>query len=167
MTRSPDKVLALSALGAEPVLCDVYDADALLRAVTGFGADAVMHQLTDLPDDVNRLPDAAAKNSRIRREGTRNLIAAAQAAGAARFVAQSVAWTIPGDGGAAVRDLERAVLEIDGVVLRYGRFYGPQTYFEDTKPPPPRIHVDEAARRSVDALVNEDAGVVSIVESHL
>ena len=167
MTRSPDKVPVLAALGAEPVLCDVYDADALLRAVTGFGADAVMHQLTDLPDDVSLVPAAGARNARIRREGTRNLIAAAQAAAAARFVAQSVAWTIPGDGGAAVRDLERAVLGIDGLILRYGRLYGPQTYFEETKPPPPSVDVDDAARRTVAALVGGTLGIVPIVDGGL
>ena len=164
MTRSPGKAELLRGLGAKPVVCDVYDTDALIREVTEFGPQVVMHQLTDLPDDVSRIPEFGAANSRIRREGTRNLIAAAQAAGATRFLAQSLAWSIPGDGGAAVADLERAVLDIDGVILRYGQFYGPGTYFEDAKPPPPRIQIDDAAQRTVAALVNTDAGVISIVE---
>jgi uncharacterized protein YbjT (DUF2867 family) len=165
LTRTPEKATALRALGAEPVVCDVYEAATLRREVERFGAQTVMHQLTDLPDDAARIPEFGAGNKRIRREGTRNLIAAAQAAGVARFVAQSVAWTIPGDGGVAVRDLERAVAEIDGLVLRYGQFYGPDTYFENTKPPHPRLHIDEAARRSVAALMTAESGVISLVES--
>jgi uncharacterized protein YbjT (DUF2867 family) len=164
MTRSPEKAEALRALGAEPVVCDVFAADALLEAVMRFKPYVVMHQLTDLPDDEGRISEFGPANARIRREGTRNLIAAAQAAGAARFLAQSVAWPIPGDGGAAVDYLERAVLEIDGVVLRYGRFYGPGTFFEKREPPPPRVHVDDAAARSVAALSRADTGIVSIVE---
>lgn len=87
MTRSREKAETLEAAGATPVICDVYDADALLEEVTRFRAKAVMHQLTDLPDDEGRIPEFGAANARIRREGTRNLIAAAQAAGAPRFVA--------------------------------------------------------------------------------
>jgi nucleoside-diphosphate-sugar epimerase len=164
MTRSPDKAKPLQALGARPVICNVYDPNALVAEFRGFGAQAVMHQLTDLPDDASRIPEFGPANSRIRREGTRNLIAAAQAAGATRFVAQSLAWSIAGDGGAAVDDLERAVLAIDGVVLRYGQFYGPGTYFEDSKPPPPRVQIDDAAQRSVVALLDGSAGVVMITE---
>jgi nucleoside-diphosphate-sugar epimerase len=167
LTRTPEKATALRALGAEPVVCDVYEAATLRREVARFGAQTVMHQLTDLPDDAARIPEFGAANGRIRREGTRNLIAAAQAAGVARFVAQSVAWTIPGDGGLAVSDLERAVAEIGGLVLRYGQLYGPGTYFEDTKPPHPRVQIDDAARRSVAALMTTESGVVSIVESRL
>lgn len=167
LTRTPEKATALRALGAEPVVCDVYEAATLRREVARFGAQTVMHQLTDLPDDAARIPEFGAANRRIRREGTRNLIAAAQAAGVARFVAQSVAWTIPGDGGLAVSDLERAVAEIGGLVLRYGQLYGPGTYFEDTKPPHPRVQIDDAARRSVAALMTTESGVVSIVESRL
>lgn len=66
----------------------------------------------------------------MRREGTRNLLAAANAAGASRFVAQSIAWQLSGEAGAAVAELERLVLAAGGVVLRYGRLYGPGTYYE-------------------------------------
>jgi uncharacterized protein YbjT (DUF2867 family) len=160
MTRSPDKAESLRLLGAEPVVCDVYDADQLTIEVAAFRPEVVMHQLTDLPDDPSRIRELGAANSRIRREGTRNLIAAAQAAGATRFVAQSIAW---GTDHAAIIDLERAVLDIHGIVLRYGQFYGPGTYFEDTKPPPPRIQIDDAANRTVTAL-DADPGVVTILE---
>ncbi|MFN8234397.1 MAG: NAD(P)H-binding protein [Actinomycetota bacterium] len=152
MTRSPGKADALRALGAEPFVCDVYDPDALTEAVSAFHPDAVLHELTDLPDDVSRISGFEAANSRIRREGTRNLLAAAARAGCDRFVAESVAWPLSGDGGAAVDEMERAVLGAGGVVLRYGQFYGPGTYHEDEPPEPPRIHLDEAARRTLPAL---------------
>ena len=163
MTRAPAKAELLRELGAEPVVCDVYDAPALRDAVAGFRTECVLHELTDLPDEVSRIADYTGANSRIRREGTRNLLAAAEAAGARRFLAQSVAWTLPGDSGAAVEELERSVLEANGVVLRYGQLYGPGTYHEQAPPPPPRIHVDDAARRTVDAL-DAPSGVIEIVE---
>jgi nucleoside-diphosphate-sugar epimerase len=163
MTRYPERADGLRSIGAEPVVCDVYDADALRSAVVAFAPDAVLHQLTDLPDDVASIPRFEAANARIRREGTRNLLAAARACGASRFVAQSVAWDLGGDAGAAVQEHERAVLHAGGVVLRYGQFYGPGTYFEDEEPSPPRIHVDEAARRTVPAL-DAPSGVILITE---
>jgi nucleoside-diphosphate-sugar epimerase len=96
MTRSPQKADQLRALGGEPVVCDVFDRDALSAAVTSFAPEMVMHQLTDLPDRLDELRDHAARNDRMRTEGTRNLIAAATAAGASRFLAQSIAWRPPG-----------------------------------------------------------------------
>jgi nucleoside-diphosphate-sugar epimerase len=164
MTRSPDRAEALRALGAEPVVCDVFDADALREAVVSFAPVAIIDQLTDLPDDQRRIGEHAEANIRIRREGTRNLLAAARAAGTvSRFLAQSVAWPLAGEGRAAAEDLERAVLDWGGVVLRYGRLYGPGTYYERDTPEPPRIHVDEAAWRTVPAL-DVPSGVLEIAE---
>jgi len=163
MTRSPGKAAALRELGAEPVVCDVFDAGALAQAVTAFGPELVMHQLTDLPDQAGQIPEFAARNNRIRTEGTRNLLAAAAQAGATRFLAQSIAWTPP-SGGEAVAEHERLVLAAGGVVIRYGIFYGPGTYSgSDRVPPPPRIQVDEAARRTV-ALLTAPSGVVVVTE---
>jgi nucleoside-diphosphate-sugar epimerase len=163
MTRSPAKAATLEELGAEPVVCDVFDADALTEAITAFGPELVMHQLTDLPDQIEQIPEFAARNNRIRTEGTRNLLVAAQQAGATRFLAQSIAWTPP-SGGEAVAEHERLVLDAGGVVVRYGTFYGPGTYSgSDRVPPPPRIHVDEAARRTV-GLLEAKPGVVVITE---
>lgn len=163
MTRSPEKVKALWDLGAEPVVCDVFDAPTLSEAITAFTPDLVMHQLTDLPDELDRIPAFADRNNRIRTEGTRNLLAAARDAGTSRFLAQSIAWTPPA-GGEAVAEHERLVLEAGGVVIRYGTFYGPGTYSgSDRVPPPPRIHVDEAARRTV-ALLDAPSGVVVLTE---
>jgi nucleoside-diphosphate-sugar epimerase len=162
MTRSPGKTDALAELGAEPVVCDVYDADALIECVTAFHPDLVMHQLTDLPDRLEELASYAPRNNRIRTEGTRNLLAAAVACGAGRFLAQSIAWTPPA-GGEAVAEHERMVLDAGGVVIRYGTFYGPGTFGGDRVPPHPRIHVDDAARRTVE-LLDAPSGVVVVAE---
>ena len=94
MTRSPGKAARLSELGAEPVICDVFDAEALNRAVGAFRPDVVFHQLTDLPDDAGAMPEFRDRNDRIREEGTHNLLAAAAAAGAGRVIAQSVSWEL-------------------------------------------------------------------------
>ena len=163
MTRSAEKVEALRELGAEPVVCDVFDAGALAEAVKRFRPELVMDQLTDLPDERDRIAEFAARNNRIRTEGTRNLLAAAQEAGARRFLAQSIAWTPPA-GGEAVAEHERLVLQAGGVVVRYGTLYGPGTYWESGRiPPPPRIHVEEAARQTM-ALVGAASGVVVVAE---
>jgi nucleoside-diphosphate-sugar epimerase len=144
-------------------VCDVFDSQRVNEAVTGFAPDLVMHQLTDLPDDAAQIREAGGANARIRREGTRNLLAAADAAGVERFLAQSVAWTIPGDGGAAVAEMEQMVLAAGGVVLRYGQFYGPGTYHPTAPPPPPRVHIDTAAIRTA-ASLDAPSGVITITE---
>lgn len=163
MTRSPDKRAALRALGAQPVICDVYDADALRAAVAAFRPDTVMHQLTDLPDDAARIGDLAARNDRMLSEGTPNLLAAARAAGAQRIVAQSIAWELPGKRGEIYREHERAVLDAHGVVLRYGQLCGAGTYYPTERPAPPRIAVDEAALRTVE-LLQAPPGIIEVVE---
>jgi nucleoside-diphosphate-sugar epimerase len=163
MTRTAAKASRLAELGAEPIVCDVFDAAALTEAVVAFGADAVIHELTDLPADPALIPEAAAANNRLRREGTHNLIAAARSAGAPRFLAQSVAFQLPGDSGAAIVEHEAAVLDAGGVVLRYGYFYGPGTYHENEKAPAPSIHVEQAARETVQAL-DRESGIVTIVD---
>jgi hypothetical protein len=136
MTRSADKINQLQALGADPVLCDVFDAAALSKAVTRFQPDAVLHQLTDLPDDVDQLSEFAPRNDRIRTEGTRNLVAAAQAAGARHLLAQSLAWR-PQGRGEVLDQHERQLLDAGGVVVRYGQLYGPGTFYEDEGPATP------------------------------
>jgi uncharacterized protein YbjT (DUF2867 family) len=163
MTRSAEKIDGLRAQGAESIVCDVYQADELSAAVVRFAPGAVIDQLTDLPDDRARISELRDAGSRMRREGTRNLLAAARAAGASRFLAQSVAWPLHGDAGLSVEDLERAVLDVGGVVVRYGRFYGPGTYYEAEPPPAPRVHIDEAARRTV-PLLDAASGIVVVAE---
>jgi nucleoside-diphosphate-sugar epimerase len=163
MTRSPEKIDALRALGAGPVVCDAYDREALVAAVGASAPDAVLHLLTDLPDSEGDLGTFGLANVRMRREGTDNLLAAARAANVTRLLAQSVAWRPEGESGAAVAYLEEATLAAGGVVLRYGRFYGPGTWHEDELPAPPRMRVDEAAGRTVTAL-EAPSGVLTVVE---
>ena len=106
-TRSPAKAEQIEALSADPVVVDVFDAEALRAAVSAARPEVVMHQLTDLP----RAPgtpgyeDALKGNARLRIAGTRNLMAAAQAAGAKRVIAQSIAFVYaPGEGPRAESD---------------------------------------------------------------
>jgi nucleoside-diphosphate-sugar epimerase len=161
MTRSAGKTELLGRLGAEPILCDVFDREALIRAVGDFKPDVVLNELTDLPDDVTQIGKFADLNARIRTEGTRNLIEAARRSGSPKILAQSVGWQLPdGPDARAVAELERSVLAEGGVVLRYGRFYGPGTYNEQP-PEEPRVHIDRAAERTVEAL-GEPTGVVVI-----
>ena len=163
MTRSPEKLDRLSALGAEPILCDVYDAARLRAAVVGFGPDIVIDQLTDLPDDAARIPDLAPQIDRMLGAGTRNILRAAEAAGAPRILAQSIAWEPPGKRGASYREHETAVLDAGGVVVRYGQLYGPGTYFETETPPPPRIQIDDAATRTA-PILDAPPGIVELIE---
>jgi hypothetical protein len=162
LTRSPDKAQFLRSLGAAPVICDVFDSDALTAAVSSFASDAVMQQLTDLPDRLDELADFGARNDRMRTEGTRILLAASRTARAEHVMAQSIAWRPPGRGG-AVDDLERQVLADEGVVVRYGRLYGPETFYPERPPPPPRIHVDAAAR-ATPPLITAPSGIVLVAE---
>ncbi|MGN6794306.1 MAG: NAD-dependent epimerase/dehydratase family protein [Streptosporangiaceae bacterium] len=150
MTRSPGKTGPLRDAGAEPVVCDVFDAAALREAVTKFGPDVIYHQLTDLPDKAEQLAAHRERNNRIRTEGTRNLLDAAAVSGA-RIIAQSISWEIPSSSGVTAV-FERMIVDSGGVVIRYGQLWGPGTYYETEPPDPPRIHVDDAARLSVPVL---------------
>lgn len=165
ITRTPAKAPSLRDLGASPIVCDVYDADALTAATREFAPDVVLHELTDLPDSAADLPASRDDNNRMRTEGTANLIAAA---GRAKVIAQSISW----EPGPAAH--ERAVLESGGVVIRYGQFYGPGTYYPDAPPDRPRIHIDDAARLTIPVLeapagltvVIDDRALLSIQRTH-
>jgi nucleoside-diphosphate-sugar epimerase len=164
MTRSPDKAERLMSEGARPIVCDVFDRTRLTHHVHAFEPDLILHELTDLPDDMNDLPADSPLNARIRDEGTRNLIDAANGLVGVKIVAQSVAWSMdPGMEADAVALLEDSVLAAEGVVLRYGFLYGPGTYFEDDLPPNPRVRIDTAATRTVEAL-SAPSGVLTIVD---
>ena len=82
MTRSPDKVELLQRLGALPIVCDVFDRSALRDVVIEFSPEAVVGELTDLPDDLNELASFRQRNDRMRQEGMQNLLEAARTAGA-------------------------------------------------------------------------------------
>jgi len=164
LTRSPSKMELLNHLGAESILCNVFDREALIQAVRDFKPDVLLNELTDLPDDAAKISELADLNARIRTEGTRNLIEAARRSGSPKILAQSVAWQLPdGPDAQAVAELERSVLAEGGVVLRYGQFYGAGTYNERQLPQEPRVHIDRAADRTVEAL-GEPVGVVVIVD---
>jgi nucleoside-diphosphate-sugar epimerase len=162
MTRSRSKADVVRALGAVPIVCDVFDAATLCAAVMDARPDVIMTQITDLPDDVARIGEFGAANARIRREGTQNLLAAARAARVERFIAQSVAWKINGKGGVAVDDMERMVLDAAGTIVRYGQFYGPGTYYDEPPPTGPSVQIDDAARRTLEAL-DSTASILTIV----
>ncbi len=185
-TRSADKAETIRALGATPVVVDVYDAPALTRAVATAAPQAVIHQLTDLAfaPGTPQFEEGLARNARLRIEGTRNLVAAAKATQVARMVAQSIAFIYaPGPGArvetdplnrdpsaartiAAVEALEQAVASMpEGLVLRYGYLYGPGTWSGDV-PQPPAVHVDAAAHAALLALTCGAPGLYNIAEDH-
>lgn len=164
LTRSAAGGQRVERLGADAAVCDVYDADALRRVVVSHRPDVVLHELTDLPDDATHIGAFRQRHARIRVEGTRNLLAAARAAAVPRVLAQSVAWPLRDTTGAdAVAALERQVLAANGVVLRYGQFYGDGTFYPRHPPQPPRVHVDRAAGATVDAL-DEPGGILVITD---
>jgi nucleoside-diphosphate-sugar epimerase len=165
-TRFADKSELLRQLGAHPVVVDVFDAAALAEAVLAAKPQIVIHQLTDLPPglDPARMAEAAARNARIRIEGTKNLIAAAMAAGARRFIAQSIAWEPQGVSAEGVASLERQTLQVGGIILRYGRLYGPGTGKDDAPAELP-CHVDVAARAAVTAVERGEPGIVRVLDS--
>jgi len=153
-TRSPEKAKHLTAQGVQPEVLDALDREATVGAVGRARPDAIVHQLTAIPSNMNlrRFDREFASTNRLRTEGTDNLLAAARPAGVRRVVAQSFAgWTYARAGGPvktetdpldpdpppafrrtldAIRYLERALEAAEGIetiVLRYGWFYGPGT----------------------------------------
>jgi uncharacterized protein YbjT (DUF2867 family) len=164
MTRSAGKTDLLARLGAEPIVCDVFDRDALIQAVGDFAPDVILNELTDLPDEVEKIGAHGGLNARIRTEGNHNVIEAARQSGSPKLLVQTVAWQLPdGPGALAVADLERSVLAEGGVVLSYGQFYGPGTYHEEQIPAEPRVQIDRAAERTVE-LLDAPSGVVVITD---
>ena len=154
LTRSPEQAPALVERGIEPVIADVFDPDALKAVLSRVQPEVVIETLTALPRSYTpeAMSAAAPFNTRIRLEGGANVLAAARAAGVRRYLRQSIAfWAVPGPGLAdeetplafdaspavaadarVVTELEHRLLEnsdIEGIVLRYGFFYGPGTWF--------------------------------------
>jgi 2-alkyl-3-oxoalkanoate reductase len=204
MTRSEQRAEAIRGAGAQAAVVDVFDAEALNAAVAESGAEVVIHQLTALPDRLDfRDPHLYDATNRVRGEGTQNLLAAARTAGAGRFISQSIAFMYaptgglvktekdpiltdaPGPFGSGLRtlaEMERAVLDADGIVLRYGFFYGPGTYYgpdgSGTADVRRRrlpvvgkgtgvtsfIHVDDAADATVAAVERGAPGIYNITD---
>ena len=154
MTRSEERAGEIRATGASTVVCDALDAGALRSALAEASPEVVVHMLTAIPPRLSPRSEASlAPTTRLRREGTANLIAAAEEAGARRLIAESVAFFYAPEGGpvrdeqaplwtgaptpfgaavAGIEDLERQVTgheRIEGLVLRCGQLYGPGTYF--------------------------------------
>lgn len=184
MSRSKDKMKMIRASGATPVIADAFDAKALNNALQETKPDVVMHQLTSIPGRLNlrNIGRDFALTNRLRTEGTDHLLAAAKAAGVHRFIAQSFAgWPYAREGGpvkteeapldpnppkelrgmlAAIEHSEKVVLEsahLDGVVLRYGAFYGPGTSIAADG-----AMLEEVRRRRV-PIVGRGAGIWSFV----
>jgi nucleoside-diphosphate-sugar epimerase len=185
-TRSAQKIAEVDALGGKGVVADALDAEAVRRAVIAANPDVIIHQLTDLPDvsDPAQMAVAREKNSRVRIEGTRNLMTAAKAANVRRVIAQSIAFIYapaskphresdPLDSSeaqrttiAGVKALEQAVLNtpgIDGIVLRYGRLYGPGTWF-DKPASAGALTCDAAAHAALLAVTKGSPGIYNIAE---
>ena len=187
-TRSEGKVPLLQAMGVEPVVVDVFDAATLQRLVDEACPEVVIHQLTDLPYalDTSQMTAALVRNARLRDEGTRNLVAAAVHAGARRLIAQSISFIyaegptphresdpllplthpVYGETVQGVQSLERQVVEapLEGLVLRYGLFYGSGTGFEGAIAPG-AVHVDAAARAAELAVTRGESGIYNVTES--
>jgi nucleoside-diphosphate-sugar epimerase len=206
-TRRAERAEQIRAAGARAVVCDVYDREALRSAVAEARPDAVVNELTSLPDRYDpRREEFYAETNRVRSEGGRNLIEAARAAGVRRLITQSISFLYapegdwvkdeearpwddaPGHFGPSVRVLlehERSVVEssdFEGLVLRYGQFYGPGTYFardghigrEVRRRRFPIvgpgtgtfsfIHVEDAAGATVSALQNGAPGIYNVTD---
>ncbi len=208
MTRHEQNAEAIRAAGAGAVVCDVFDAAALESAVAEAAPEVVVHELTALPRrlDPKAKDDPLAPTNRLRLEGTRNLITAAKAAGTRRLIAASVAFFYAPEGdwvkdedapvfaaapgpfgtaGKALAELERQVTKtegMEGVVLRYGWFYGPGTYYDrdgsQTEDFQKRrmpivgkgtgtfsfVHVEDAAGATVAAVAQGEPGVYNVVD---
>jgi nucleoside-diphosphate-sugar epimerase len=191
-TRRSDRVHQLDAVGVVGIVMDALDRESVGRAIGASAPDAVVHQLTDLSGS------DFAGNARLREEGTANLVDAARDGGVTRMVAQSISWAYepgavpatedeplardPATGlprFASIETLEHSVLSLPhGVVLRYGLFYGPGTWYAADGPEAARaragvvaattawtsfVHVDDAADATVAAL-GWPPGVVNVVD---
>ena len=187
-TRSKDKAPQLREMGVEPIPVDVFDAATLRRLLSELRPEIVIHQLTDLPYalEAGQMTAALVRNARLRDEGTRNLVAAAVEAGARRLIAQSISFIyadgpgphaeadpllpvthpVYGETVQGVTSLEHQVLAapLDGIVLRYGLFYGPGTGF-DAPIAPGSVHVDAAAKAAELAVTVGQRGVFNVAES--
>lgn len=181
MTRSAEHAERLRVAGVEPAVCDVFDADDLRSKLAAAEPEVVVHELTDLPPALNprKMTEQLAGNNRVREDGTRNLVDAALAAGARRMVAQSIAFSYAPTGEGlkteddplhddspapwshsvqALHALEDAVTKtegLEGLVLRYGFFYGPGSAYD-----PEGYYAGEVRRRRF-PIVGSGGGVFS------
>lgn len=187
LTRDASKVDALFRMGAIPLVVDVFDTDRLTEAVSAVRPEVVIHQLTDLPRnlDAAHMQEGITRNARIRTEGTRNLMLAAKAAGVRRVVAQSIAWAyapgperfseadpldVQAEGMRAVSvrgvvALEQAVQQMGGVVLRYGQLWGEGTGVNTPDDKDRPLHINGAVTAAIAALSSKAAGAYNIADN--
>jgi nucleoside-diphosphate-sugar epimerase len=183
MTRSESKQGMLSQLGAVPVVADALDPDQVAEAVGKAMPDVIVHQLTAIGLlDMRHFDRSFAPTNRLRTESTDYLLSAGQAVGVRRVVAQSYFAAYAREGGpvkseedpldrsptrqmrgtmAAIRHLEEAVLGArwtEGIVLRYGAFYGPGTSMA------PGAQQVELVRQRRFPLVGDGGGVWSYIQ---
>jgi nucleoside-diphosphate-sugar epimerase len=179
MTRKKEKSELLQSLNVEPVIMDVYDQDNLSKSLRKIEPNVVFHQLTDLPFGLpkEKMTQGRIDNEKIRDVGTRNLVASATEAKAKRIIAQSICFVYePGDkpflessplASIALREFENQILNAnsEGIVLRYGLFYGPHTGFE--RPVQKNsVHVDAAAFAGLLAITHGKRGIYNIAENN-
>jgi NAD dependent epimerase/dehydratase family len=159
LTRSKERRHLLRKLGAEGVVCDVYDYEALLRVAQRLRPEAVVNFVTDLA------AGSPASNNRARREGGANLLRVASTTRASRLVVESVAFTLEGDAGDAVEQLERSARAFSGeaLILRFGRLWGPDTGYQ-APPQPPTVHIDEAGAQTARLITRGTPGTYTIAD---
>jgi 2-alkyl-3-oxoalkanoate reductase len=199
----------IRADGGSPVIVDALQREALVQAVGDARPDAIVHQLTQIPEDINprRMAQQFEVTDQLRTKGTRHLVDAAQTAGVNRLVGQSIAFAYRWDGkpsdlkteddelmgedapsafrrtAQAVGELEAGILGANGIVLRYGYFYGPGTSYAASDGATaarvrkrqfpivgkgegvfPFVHVEDAAAATVAAVERGNPGVYNVVD---
>ena len=178
-TQSMAKFPLLQAAGAEPITMDAFDGKSVMNAVMTAKPSVIVHQLTALPDGLAPELMAAARerNAQIRDQGTRHLVEAAKAAGVRRMVSQSIAFAYaPGKAVYTENDaldaaqwgvasLEQQTLggPFEGLVLRYGFFYGPGTGTEFPAQPG-SLHLEDAAQAAALAVKRGAPGIYNVAE---
>ena len=177
-TRTESRAEQLRAVGVEPVIVDMFDAERVLDAVTAAKPDVVIQQLTDLPQvfDPETMDAARARNARLREIATPYLMRAAKEAGVRRAIVQSICFVYaPGPlphaetdpiESPSVQAMEAAALGtgLEGIVLRYGRLWGPGTWTNVAQGPAP-LHADAAAHAALLAITRGNAGIYNIAEA--
>ncbi|MDY0885279.1 NAD-dependent epimerase/dehydratase family protein [Dongia soli] len=181
MTRAGPSVDLLRELGAEISTADAFDAAAVQTAIATAAPDVVIDELTWLPADPADIIKSLPNDTRLRRDGGANLLSAAQAAGVGRYIIQSrgfylnapegelasetakMRYDAPGEVGNSARafgeyeDHVLAAPSLDGVVLRYGFFYGPGTWYR------PNGAIADQLRKGAAAIIGEGSAVWSFV----
>jgi nucleoside-diphosphate-sugar epimerase len=159
LTRARSKLELLRTLGAQGVVCDVYDYEELLHVAEETKPQIVINFLTDLSSGVGEA------NNRIRREGGANLVRAATSVEARRLVVESVSFRVEGSAGVALEEMERTALDsaLEVLILRFARLWGPDTWHNE--PGRDAIHVEEAGAQAAILLTSAPPGTYVIASA--